>query len=722
MITIDKATKTFTLQTRNSCYIMQVLNDRYLVHKYYGKKTKKPQVAELQSPRGFDPIESTITGPRGGFSPDCNLLEFPFFDNGDFRTSALKLRNADGNCSTSFIYYGHKRMHGRRDIPGIPCAAADKKTTTLRIDMQDEYSKCLLHLYYTVFPKENVITRYFVLENKGSESVKIEKAMSLALDMPSADYDIITLPGYHCKERQIQRRPLFIGNQSVMSRRGASSHHYNPFVCICGKKTNELKGDAYGFNFVWSGNFLSEVEVDQYNHTRVQLGLGEENFSWLLEKGQSFTSPEAVMTFTNKGLGQMSRNFHDFIRNRIMPRDTMEHRPVVLNTWEASYFDIDEDKLLTFADSCKETGIDMLVMDDGWFGARDNDNAALGDWTVSKKKFKNGLGAFVDAVKSRGIQFGIWIEPEMVNPDSDLYRAHPDWALHAGNRPRLESRNQLVLDMCNPEVLDYLKKSFSETFKGVAIDYIKWDMNRHMCGVGSPVLPPERQDEVPFRYMLGVYDLYRWFRETYPNVMIENCSGGGGRYDIAMMKYCTQIWTSDNTRPEPREYIQCGSTLAYPACMMSCHVSNPDRICEDPRELNFRFRVATNGMLGYEMDMPGTTDAVRETIAKQIAEYKTYEHLIKKGDLYRLFSPFDTPYYAYYFISKDHREILFTFLQCHSTAPKHLVCKLHGAIKDKVYIEQKTGKAYAGGQLIQGIEIMSAQGENSAMTLYFKTK
>ncbi|MBQ7152366.1 MAG: alpha-galactosidase, partial [Clostridia bacterium] len=335
-VRVDKEGKVFTLLTKNTCYIMEVVNGKYLYHRYYGKKTKKPALYPINSARGFSPYDPDFEEEAPGASPDTALTEFAFFGNGDFRANSLKLRNSDGTCATNFVYSGYRRMHGRKPVGDLPFAEPGNKTTTLRIDMTDEYSHCQLHLFYTVYPEENIITRFFTLENQGSEAVKIEKAMSLCLDLPEAGkYDMISLPGAHSHERFEQRKPLFIGNQSVFSRRGATSHHFNPFIALCGHKTNEVKGDVYGFNLIWSGDFLSEVEVDQHSYARVQLGLGEENFGWLLEKGESFTSPEAVMTFTAKGLGEMSRNFHDFIRSYILPTDPYQERPVVLNTWEA---------------------------------------------------------------------------------------------------------------------------------------------------------------------------------------------------------------------------------------------------------------------------------------------------------------------------------------------------------------------------------------------------
>jgi alpha-galactosidase len=506
--------------------------------------------------------------------------------------------------------------------------------------------------------------------------------------------------GGHCKERTYQQAPLHYGAQNVFSRRGGSSHQFNPFIALAETGADENTGRVYGFNFVYSGNFLDEVEVDQTGSTRVQIGLGGENFSWQLKAGETFWSPEAVMTFSTAGIGQMSRNFHAFTRNHILPPEPFDKRPVVLNTWEACYFDIDQQEMLRFADAAAEVGIDMLVMDDGWFGKRNDDRAALGDWWVNPEKFPDGLAPFVDKVKSRGIKFGIWIEPEMVNPDSDLYRAHPDWCIHCPSAPRMLSRNQLVLDMGQEAVRDYLKDTFRKTFDGVALDYFKWDFNRHLSQVASAALPADRQGEAAHRFMLGVYDLYRWFRETYPHTMIENCSGGGGRYDLGMMKYSTMIWTSDNTTPQERIGIQYGSMLGYPAATMSCHVSNHHNLCEQPKELKYRGEVAMGGALGYELHLPSASEGMKAGIKEQIATYRRYEDLILRGDYYPIHNPFGSNYSAYCYTDSD--RILVSFLQIAPDEGQKVTIPVACAEKGATY-RDVDGMEYTGEELQKGL-------------------
>ena len=627
--------------------------------------------------------------------------------------------NKTGSDTSCYTYKSVRRFTGRVDIDGLPYAKADEKTETLELCIEDKVSGCVIHLYYTVFPECDVISRYFTLENKGKNDVSIEKCMSLCLDIPKTDMDMISFQGGYFDERVYQRNRLIHGNQSIYSRRGSSSHHFNPFFMLADPKATEEKGEAYGFNLVYSGSFLDEVEVSCDGSSRVLLGLGSDTFRYLVKSGESFTSPEAIMTYTTNGVGQVSRNMHNFVRSHILPKDKFESRPVVLNSWEAMCFDIDQDVLVDFAHEAAKCGMDMLVMDDGWFGARVNDKAGLGDWYENKAKFPDGLGAFVNRVKAEGVKFGIWIEPEMINPDSDLYRAHPDWVLATPKYEPLLSRYQLVLDMANPEVIQYLKDSFSKTFDGVGIDYFKWDMNRNLCQVYSSVLPPERQGETYFRYMKGVYELFAWFGEHFPNAMIENCSGGGGRYDLGMMNYSTQIWTSDNTFPDKRMYIQYGSSFGYPVTAMSCHVAKLEE-CENPRFLDYRFRLAMNGPLGYELNILKASEAAKANMKAQIEEYRKYEKLILNGDFYRLLNPYETDgKYAYYFVNEDNSEILLTFLQNFGDKkPKEYRLKVSRAIPNVTYTDKISGKSYEGAELKRGITITSDTEDQFGVMLY----
>jgi alpha-galactosidase len=445
------------------------------------------------------------------------------------------------------------------------------------------------------------------------------------------------------------------------------------------------------------------------------MGLGSECFSYTLQPDETFDSPEAVMTYSAKGLGGMSRNFHRFIRNHLLPKEALTPHPVVLNTWEACYFDIDANKLLSFAKEASHCGFDMLVMDDGWFGSRNGETTGLGDWQENKTKFPMGLKSFVKEICRQGVSFGIWIEPEMVNPDSDLYRAHPEWCLQIDGRESFLARNQMVLDMTNPQVISYLKESFTQTFQGVDISYFKWDMNRHLCALGSSHLPKEQQGEIAFRYMKGVYSLLSWFRETFPHAVIETCSGGGGRYDLGMMPYGIQIWLSDNTDPYARMKMQWTALTAYPAATMSCHVSNPQNSLSS---LDFRYHVAVGGMLGYELNILDMNDEIKERIKEQIQEYKTFEAVIRSGDYYGLVSPLTHPYAASYYVSEDNSKILLSLAETQTCKEgKTKLLKIKRADSRKIYIDQKTGKKYSGTDLKKGITLPLTGKENASRLL-----
>ncbi len=695
----------FILSTKKTSYSFEILENRYLRHLYYGKRTSRTEGGKLRSV-SFSPYIKEL---ESKYSPDTLPCEISFFGSGDFRATSLRLFGADGTGVCDFVYDSFRIFKGRREIEGLVCARADQNTSTLEITMLDPILNCKLLLYYTVFENYDIISRYMVLENLGESDIKIDRSMSLELCLDRCDLDMISLYGAYGKECTYQRFPLHHGAQTMMSRRGASSHQFNPFLALCDHKANDTRGEVFGFNLVYSGSFENSVEVDQLNTTKVVMGLGDECFSYTLSRGERFESPEAIMTYSANGLGKMSRNFHSFIRETIMPKSAFLPHDVVLNTWEACYFDIDAQKMLDFAKESAACGFDMLVMDDGWFGARNNDDAGLGDWFENKNKFPMGLKAFAEQICQTGIKFGIWIEPEMVNPDSELFRSHPDWCLRVPDREPLLSRDQLVLDMSNPEVIEYLKNSFEKTFEGVPISYFKWDMNRHLCNIGSCKLPCEKQGEISFRYMKGVYSLLDWFNKKFPNAVIETCSGGGGRYDIAMMRYGVQIWTSDNTAPYNRTRIQSAALIAYPAMTMSCHVSNP---CGDLRSLDFRYKVAVQGMLGYELNILKMSDKVKGEIARQIKEYKTFDEVIRLGDYYNL-SAYD--YSAYYYANKDNSKIVLSLIEkegCKKGKTKLL--KIKRALSDTVYVDSLSGAKYSGAELKKGIRLDLEGEENSA--------
>ena len=712
-MSIRKVKDKIIIKTKNTMYAIGIFNKKVPIHLYYGKKIKEN---ELCNEYKYVPFSPYYEKTDEYYSLDNLKQEFSCYGYGDLRATALRVLDLkSGSDVTNYVFKSAKIFAGRKAISGLPYAEGDCET--LEIVCEDKVTKSELCLYYTVFYDTDVITRYFTLKNNGTSDLKILKAMSISLDLPKGDYDLISLRGKYAQERYAQRNPIYGGVHRITSRRGASSHQFNPFIMVTDRKSTEEKGDTYAFNFVYSGSFLDELELEQ-SGLRVMVGLGDECFSYLLKPNECFYSPEAVMTYSQKGIGGASRNMHSFVRSAILPKNK-EH-PIVLNSWEAFYFDIDENVMLDFAEAAHSVGIDTVVMDDGWFGARRNDKAGLGDWVPTKEIFSDGLAKFVERVKAKGIKFGIWIEPEMVNPDSDLYRAHPDWVMRDLNREVLLSRDQLVLDMANPEVVEYLKQSLDKCFADIQIDYFKWDMNRNITHAISPYLPIERKGETQFRYMLGVYELYRWFIERFPNAVLENCSGGGGRYDLGMMKYSTQIWTSDNTEAKYRAHIQHGSSYGYPMATMSCHVSNCHGQCEDARMLDYSFRMAINGPLGYEFNILKADENTKNIIRAQINEYKKYENLILNGDFYRLKNPSIDGCYAYYITNVDKSEIFVAYLQNNADEKQTLhKLKISSARADLNYKNIATGEIISGKELKSGIVIKADDKERYAKTFYF---
>ena len=734
-IIFNQKNKMFKLITQHTQYMFKIIGDKYLVHCYYGYKSNSLDLSCDVLALGFSPEISNTELQR--FSLNDAPLEFAYFGTGDYRCTSLKVKGGNGDSCTMFTYVGYEIFEGKRVGDKTPFARAVRDTETLAVFLRDEVTGCLLTLYYTVYPSYDIITRYFTVENQGTDDVKIQKAMPICLDLPGHEYDAITLHGCQAMECNVQRMPLGYGNYSVGSRRGSTGHNFNPFMAVVSKGTNEENGDVYAFNMIYSGSFLDEIEVDAQGNTRVGVGLGEETFAYTVEKGQSFTTPEAVMLYTQHGLGDMSRKLHSFIRDTIIPREVVEQRPVVINTWEAFYCDINEKLILELADESKSCGMDMVVIDDGWFGERNDDTSSLGDWYPNEIKFPNGLKAIADAIHQKGLKFGIWLEPEMVNPNSELYRKHPDWCLTCKDRTPTLARNQLVLDMTNPEVLEYLKTSIARLLENVDVDYIKWDCNRTPSEAGSRHLPKEQQDEAMYRHQLGVYELFFWLKEKFPKVLLENCSGGGGRYDLGMMAVSTQIWASDNTGAKDRVRIQHGCSLAYPATVMSCHVSAPQYTENKMGNLDYKYKVAIAGMLGYELNILETDDAMKAAFKEQIAFYRQVEELTKYGHLFRLISPYEniSEVSAYYYADEEEKanRIFLTYLQNYPYRKRDIswhmelepqkvfVLKVKAADCTATYKEVLSGREYSGADLIRGIPMrMSEDGEYGKVMLFEK--
>ena len=594
---------------------------------------------------------------------------------------------------------------------------------TLEVTTLDQTTNAEVKLYYTVYKDLPVMTRHAVVTNTSDRAMELERVFSACFDFNTMDYDMVHLYGKWAKERTVTERPLCHGIQSIQSKRGSSSHNHNPFVALKAHGATEENGEVYGVNLIYSGNFSIEAEVDCLNATRLLAGINPTDFTWRLEPNESFTAPEAVMVYTDKGLGEMSRIFHrTYMKHLIKSPWRDVERPVLINSWEAAYFDFDDDKLVAFAHEAAKMGVDMLVMDDGWFGHRESDDSSLGDWYVNEKKLKGGLSSLIERVNAEGLKFGIWYEPEMISPDSDLYRAHPDWCLHVPNRENSPARLQYVLDMTRKNVRDNI---FAQMYKVISenkIDYVKWDFNRNLTEVGSALLPPERQKEVMHRFVLGTYDLMDRFVKAFPNILFENCSGGGGRFDAGMLYYSPQIWCSDNSDAIDRLRIQYGTSFGYPVSAMGAHVSAvPNHQTGRITPLHTRGVVAMSGTFGYELDLLKLTEEEKDEVRSQIGEFRKYAPLIQNGRYYRLTDPFKSEVCAWEIVGNSQEEVLLNVVmeEIHGNMTVNYV-QLRGLDESALYKEQATGRIYSGAALMHGGMPLPAEfGEYRAYQYHF---
>ena len=704
--------KAFKLRANNTDYMMKVCEEGYLAHVYYGNKVPDEDLTYLlrldESP--FTP--ATNDRDRASFM-DTLPFEYPCFGVGDYRESAFKIMDASGMSTCDLRYVSHKMYEGKPKLEGLPATFATEESgcSTLEITMYDKYADIEVVLIYTAFDKLDVITRSAVITNKSEKPFKITRALSACVDFDTDKMDMITLKGSWARERAVERCRLHHGKQLVDSCRGESSHQNNPFVALCDNNADEDKGEVFGFNFVYSGNFYAQAEVTQHKKTRFLMGINPLDFEWLLEKGESFTCPEVVMVHSDEGIGKMSRTFHDLYRNNLIRGEYKDkRRPILINNWEATYFNFDTDKLIDIAKEASKLGIEMLVMDDGWFGHRDSDNSSLGDWFVYEKKLKGGLKYLVDEVNKLGMKFGIWFEPEMISPDSELYKAHPDWAIQIKGRPLTLCREQYVLDYSRKEVRDYVYGMMKKILDSANIEYIKWDMNRQLTEVGSATLPAERQRELWHRYVLGVYDLMDRLTTDYPHILLENCSGGGARFDPGMLYYSPQIWCSDDTDAIERLKIQHGTSMCYPCSAMGAHVSDcPNHTVGRNTPFKTRGHVAMVGTFGYELDVTRIPQEDRDAIPAQIEEFNKFNKLVRTGDHYRIGNMFENNTWdAWEFVAKDKSEALFEFVQVLARPnERSRRIKLKGLEPEAYYYEEsEPDKKISGAALMNaGINI-----------------
>lgn len=636
--------KLFKLDTPGTSYVCAVV-EGFLLHVYYGASISDDDVRYLA--RIYEnPFTPSVNNRDRGSFLDAAFFEYPTEGVGDGRAGCLRLETEGGHQGCQLSYVNHRIYKGKPAIQGLPSTYGDENDCeTLEIELKDELTGLVTTLSYSAFEGVDAIIRSVRYENTGKGVLYLRKALSLCLEMDCKDHDLITLYGSWARERHIGRNPIGYGRQEVSSIRGESSHQMHPFMALAGRNTTQTQGEVYGLSFVYSGNFTASAERSQHNSLRCLMGINPVGFGWKLECGGSFNAPETVMVYSGSGIGHMSRIFHKLFRDHLICGACRNNkykeapRPILINNWEATYFDFDTDKLIAIAKEAAKSGIEMLVMDDGWFGNRSSDNMALGDWFVNEDKIKGGLKYLVDEVNKAGLKFGIWLEPEMISPDSDLYREHPDWAIAIPGRTATLMRNQYVLDLSRKEIVDEIYSRIKAVLSSANIEYVKWDMNRGLCDIGSYALESDRQGELFHRYMLGVYDMQQRLLDDFPDLLLENCSGGGARFDPGMLYYSPQIWCSDDTDAIERLSIQEGTAMVYPLSTMGAHVSDcPNHAVGRITPFETRGYVALAGTFGYELDITRIPKEDRDRIPGQVEMYHKYNSLVRTGDYYRILS------------------------------------------------------------------------------------
>ena len=648
---------------------MSIMENGQLENLYYGKKIHdKEDFAYFHDEAMRSQMSVCIPEP-GLLSMQYTRQEYPSYGTGDYRSPAVTIAQENGSRIIDFKYAGHEIYSGKKEILPLPATYVEGKeeAETLEVTLHDNVMDTDLILSYTIYEAYPVITRNTKFVHKGKEKIVLERAMSASVEFLDMDYEMVQLSGGWTRERYVKIRKLEMGIQSIQSLNGTCcGAEHNPFLALKRPHTTESQGEVYGFSLVYSGNYLGQVEVSTFDMTRVMMGINPEDFSWELKSGESFQTPEVVMVYSDKGLNKMSQTYHRLYRKRLMHGEWRDKaRPILLNNWEATYFDFNEEKILTIAKKAKEAGVELFVLDDGWFGARNDDYRGLGDWYVNLEKLPDGISGLSKKVEELGLKFGLWVELEMVNKDSDLYRAHPDWIISAPNRFESHARHQNVLDFSRKEVVDYIYEMIAKVIRESSISYIKWDMNRYMSEPYSKGSAPCEQGKVMHKYILGVYDLYTRLTTEFPHILFESCASGGARFDPAMLYFAPQTWCSDDTDASERTKIQYGTSYVYPIVSMGSHVSaGPNHQMHRITPIETRANVAYFGTFGYELDLNLLSDAEIETVKKQIAFMKEHRELIQMdGDFYRLLSPFEGNETAWMVVSSDKTQAVAAFYQ-----------------------------------------------------------
>ncbi len=716
-IIFDNERKIFKIDSLNSTYAIGIFEGDFLVQLYYGKKIPDTNLISTAFRGGFASISplTASTADNGYFSMDIQPMAYSCNGNGDYRLAALAIRDSEGRATTDIRYVDHRIYNGKPKLNGLPATYCntDDEADTLEIIALDKFTGAKVTLCYTAFKNHSIITQSVKIENTGTEAFDIEKVASCCVNFPSMSYNMVNLYGTWARERTVTTHHLVHGIQSVASKRGSSSHNHNPFVALVDDKGGEDYGDAFGFNFVYSGNFAIDIETDYMDCTRLVMGINPIDFNWYLEPGEEFQAPEAVMAYSPDGLGGMSRTFHDFYNNNLIRGNwKTKKRPLLINSWEGSGFDFDDETLVRYAKQAKDLGCELLVMDDGWFGVRNCDDSSLGDWYVNEEKLNGPLSKLIERVNAEGMEFGIWYEPEMISPDSDIYRAHPDWCVHVEGRDISPARQQYVIDMTRQDVRDNIFNQMYDVLSKNNIAYLKWDYNRPISEPASMALDKKHQKEFFHRFILGTYELMDRITSAFPDILFESCSGGGGRYDPGMLYYMPQTWASDNTDPIERLRIQFGTSMCYPASSMGAHVSASDRA-----GLETKAAVALWGTFGYELDPKHLSDEDKEIVKKTSALYHKYYDLTHNGDLYRIIAPTEDEFKcAWSFVAKDKSEALLTVIIKNRTPHTFLNIRLKGLDENKMYVNEADGEIYSGALLMNAGINLSVGGDFSAGT------
>lgn len=713
-VLMNKDLLQFHLQGQNVSYIFHVMENGQLGQLYFGKKLRDRADFSHLSKRETR-VASSYIEDDPSFSLDLIKQEYPGYGTSDYREPAFQIQHPDGSRISNFTYRSFELVKGKPELPSLPATYVEKEdeAETLLIHLEDAYTNLALTLMYTVYHDRDVIVRSSSFKNNGELTHEIKRAHSASVDLPDADYEMRQLSGSWSRERHIHERRLTPGVQSIQSTRGTSSSQHNPFLALKRPMTTEHSGEVYGFSLVYSGNFSAQVEVDHYQTSRVTMGINPFDFSWKLNGGEHFQTPEVVMAYSHNGINELSRTYHELYRSRLARgvwRDA--ERPILLNNWEATYFDFDEEKLLNIARKAKETGVELFVLDDGWFGKRNDDKTSLGDWFVDSLKLPNGLPTLVRQINDLGMMFGLWFEPEMISKESELYRKHPEWIIQVPGRSHSIGRHQLILDFTNSEVVDYIYERMAGLLTESNIEYVKWDMNRYMTEVGSLQLHSDQQAEVPHRYILGVYDLYERLIAAFPHVLFESCASGGARFDPGMLYYAPQGWTSDDTDAIERLSIQYGTSMVYPLSSMGAHVSAvPNHQVKRITTLDTRANVAYFGAFGYELDVTKMSDDELNQMKHQIDWYKENRSLLQYGTFFRLLSPFQNGgnETSWMVVSQDQKKAIVGYYQVLAKPnPGFKRLLLRGLDKKQEYCVSGYKETFFGDELMSaGLQLSS---------------